>query len=106
MTENYGVMISLTLYKVASLCVGWAFGWMGYRLFMAGVWGNAGDLSAKYGDNKLVLKSAAPGTFFALFGTVIIAVTIWQGYELSTTTGIDQSAVDSAFDELPNEPPF
>jgi hypothetical protein len=32
------LILSLTLYKIASLIVGSLFSYMGYRLFMAGVW--------------------------------------------------------------------
>ncbi len=74
---------SLTLYKITSLLVGFALAYMGYRLFMAGIWGNAGDLEAKYGNQKLVIKAAAPGTFFAILGTLVLAVTIWKGLELA-----------------------
>ena len=74
--------VSLALYKITSLIVGLALAYMGYRLFMAGIWGNAGDLEAKYGNQRLVIKAAAPGTFFALFGTIVLAFTIWKGLEL------------------------
>lgn len=65
-----------------SLLVGLASCFMGYRLFMNGIWGNAGDLNAKFGDNKLVLKKAAPGTFFAVLGTIIICFTLWKGLDV------------------------
>lgn len=55
---------------------------------MSGVWGHAGELDAKLGDNKIVLKQAAPGTFFALFGTVIIAFTIVKGFDIKTKVPI------------------
>jgi len=55
---------------------------------MAGVWGNAGNLEGRYGNNKLILKSAAPGTFFALFGTIVIAVTVIQGLEITAPSNI------------------
>jgi len=53
------IIISLTSYKIISLLVGGIFAYMGYRLFMAGIWGHAGELEAEFGDNKLVLKKAA-----------------------------------------------
>lgn len=75
------VVLSLTLYKVASLLVGTGFAYMGYRLFAAGIWGNAGSFGAQHQDTALVLKNAAPGTFFALFGAVVISVTLYKGLE-------------------------
>ncbi|MFI2811037.1 MULTISPECIES: hypothetical protein [Microbulbifer] len=75
------VILSLVIYKVVSLLVGSLFGYLGYRLFISGVWGGAGELQAAFRDNRLVLKEAAPGTFFAICGVVIIAVTLYKGLE-------------------------
>lgn len=73
-------LIILGAYKITCLIVGIISIHMGYKLFRAGIWGEAGDLNAKFGNNKLVLKNAAPGTFFALFGAIIISFTIYKGY--------------------------
>lgn len=77
-TQNY-IILAVTAYKVASLLAGVACCFMGFKLFTLGIWGNAGELSTKFNSNKLVLKNAAPGTFFVVLGTVILAVTIWKG---------------------------
>jgi hypothetical protein len=53
--------------------------YLGYRLFCRGIFDTGGDFEATWHDNKLILKRAAPGTFFALFGTLIIAVSLWHG---------------------------
>ena len=73
---------SILIYKLVSLGVGTMFAYLGYRLFMAGVWGNSGDLKTNFGDTKIVLKAAAPGTFFALFGTIIILAAIFMKMNL------------------------
>lgn len=78
------IVVSLTLYKVASLLVGAGFAYMGYRLFTAGIWGNAGSFEAQHQDTALVLKNAAPGTFFALFGALVICVTLYKGLGFET----------------------
>jgi hypothetical protein len=70
---------ALLLYKVISVIAGLLLCYMGYRLFMSGVWGNSGDLTTQFGDTKLLLKSAAPGTFFVVLGTVVLLATIWKG---------------------------
>lgn len=77
-------LIAGALYKICSLLVGLVICYLGYKLFLAGVWGNAGDLSAKFNNNKVVLKSAAPGTFFVLFGSIVISLTIWQGFTVKS----------------------
>ena len=85
---------------------------MGFRLFMAGIWGQAGDLNAQFGDNKIVLKKAAPGTFFALFGTVIIVFTLYKGLEFNQNNRfnqIDNSKLEEGINEeeaLPDSLPW
>lgn len=72
-------VIAMTLYKIISLGIGFALCYLGYRLFMAGIWGESGDVEGSFGDNKVIVKKAAPGTFFALFGAIVIGLTILQG---------------------------
>lgn len=76
------IIVAQAIYKLASLFAGSMFAYMGYRLFMVGVWGEAGDVEAQFQDNKLVIKRAAPGTFFALFGALVVCVTIFRGFQL------------------------
>ncbi len=73
-------VFSLLIYKVLSLSSGVFLSWLGYKLFQNGVWGNAGELSGKYKDNELLLKSAAPGTFFVVLGSLIILVSVFSGF--------------------------
>lgn len=82
-------VISLTIYKLASLFVGTLLSYFGYKLFMAGVWGNAGEVEGTFKDNKIIIKKAAPGTFFVLAGVIVIGFTIYQGlnYETSESNG-------------------
>ncbi|SCX98260.1 hypothetical protein [Desulfoluna spongiiphila] len=86
MSSNSFIVLSVTLYKLSSLLVGSLFAYLGFRLFMANIWGNAGELETEFGDTKLVVKKAAPGTFFALFGAIIIAITLYKGIELKSHT--------------------
>jgi hypothetical protein len=78
--------VALTLYKLGSLAVGLASLVMGYRLFVKGVWGDAGDVEGVFNDNRIVVKRAAPGTFFALFGTVVLCFTIFKGFDITQPT--------------------
>ncbi len=105
------IIVALTSYKLASLFVGSVFAYMGYRLFMAGVWGDAGDVEAQFQDNKLVVKRAAPGTFFALFGAIVISVTIFKGLQLKDNeSSISKEStieiIEEKSDELPKKLPF
>ncbi len=95
-------MISVTIYKLISLLVGLGFAYMGYRLFMANIWGHAGDFTAQYENIKVVIKRAAPGTFFAVAGTVIVVATILRGFEVELVSSKNPTAVQ--FDAPPPLP--
>lgn len=78
MSEFTQALLVAGTLKIALLLVGALFAYMGYRLFIAGVYTHAGDLKAAWGEKYLMIKQAAPGTFFALFGAAIIIVSIVQ----------------------------
>src|SRR5207302_9043961 len=80
-------LYAMLVYKVAGLFCGTAFAYMGYRLFEAGVFGKAGELEGASGNNHLLLKQAAPGTFFALFGCAIVIAVLWRGLSMKVTEG-------------------
>jgi len=87
------VIIGTVLYKLAALIIGFGLAYLGYRLFIAGIFEGGGDLDATFSDTKLVLKKASPGIFFALFGTVVLVVTLTKGLDLSA-------------EPLPSSPPL
>jgi hypothetical protein len=88
----------VAVYKIASLLVGLCFGYMGYRLFLAGIQHSAGSLEASAGPKTLKLSRGAPGTFFALFGAAVIAATIVQGFDVELPRATRNV-------QLPKEPP-
>lgn len=59
------------VFRLSVLSVGTFFAYLGYRLFFAGFVGPA-NLEAKGGSYSVSLSQAAPGIFFALFGTIMI----------------------------------
>ena len=69
-------VIYLTVFRLAIIGAGVVSILLGYRLFIHGI--TAADqgsaMSSSFGKMKLELKNAAPGTFFAIFGVVIISV--------------------------------
>src|ERR1700720_3527125 len=72
-------LIATTSYRLATIAAGVALCWMGYRLFKIGIYEKGGDLNAAWGSKKIVLKQAGPGTFFALFGCVVLGLAIYKG---------------------------
>ena len=97
------------IYKLASLSVGMLTIYLGYSLFIKGIYAGAGDLLAKskggsdaIPEIEVTLKKAAPGTFFALFGMLVIAFTLMQGISYSGTTStkeINNAPVDIVIPE-------
>ena len=92
-------------FKITSLLAGVLFCYLGYKLFVAGIWGNAGNLEVNWNDNKVLLKKAAPGTFFALFGTAVVIVSIINGFSITTSQGgyVKATPVESQRGAEPSE---
>jgi hypothetical protein len=94
MTFDVIAILGYSLFKLASLLTGLISVFMGYRLFLAGIWGEPSQFVANVGKNRLLLKSAAPGLFFALFGTCVIAVTLWIGFNVQLPdAGLDNGII-------------
>ena len=85
MSDFVIVNLMVILFRTIMILLGFGFAYLGYKLFVQGVYERAGELKAAWGDKNLVLKQAAPGTFFALFGVAVIAISIFRG------TGLDIS---------------
>lgn len=56
------LVLAIVLYKMASLGVSVCLSYMGYRLFMSGVCGAAGNIGTEHKGGRLTLVQAAPGT--------------------------------------------
>ena len=93
-TEN-AVVFAILTYKLSCLTVGSLFCFLGYKLFVLGIWGSSGDLDTRFGNNTLVLKNAAPGTFFAVLGSAIVVATVIQGINYDWQKGTDFSSLSS-----------
>lgn len=96
MTVSAGFLIYAALYRLTVLAVGALAIWLGFRLFdKAGrkAQDSAGSASAEGKGFKLALTSILPGTYFALFGTVIIGIMLWRGEppQLSEKQVVEQS---------------
>ena len=99
--------IGVVLYKLACLFAGTLICYFGYRLFLAGVVGKAGDLKGQYAGWKVEIKSAAPGTFFAILGAAIICFTVVTGLTLDRDTyNTTSSTLGSAPQHEENRPTF
>jgi hypothetical protein len=93
-TEN-AVVFAVLIYKLSCLTVGSIFCFLGYRLFIFGIWGSAGDLDSNFGNSKIVLRNGAPGTFFAVLGATIVVATIVQSINYDWRHDADKSTLSS-----------
>src|SRR5262245_18237999 len=84
MSENVQLLSLLVLYRLTIVVVGFAFAFMGFRLFLARLTDPAGELSARAGAKTwLDLRKAAPGTFFVVLGASMIVVSFARGITAS-----------------------
>lgn len=75
----YLLLFRLAIIFAAVLCVV-----LGYRLFCRGIGPSASadassTVESSIGIGKIILRNAAPGTCFALFGALLLIVTMIQG---------------------------
>ena len=93
MTEFIQGIAVIVLYRIVTIVCGLVIVYLGFVLFRLGVYEKAGELKAVWGTKNLTLKQAAPGTFFALFGACVIAVTVWRGLDFSSISGSNSTIV-------------
>jgi len=69
-------IIYLTLFRLAIIILGGISITLGYRLFIKGIFSTPDttntEMTAKMGNMNITLKNAAPGTFFVVFGSVLV----------------------------------
>jgi len=69
------------VFKILAIIVSGLAIWLGYKLFVLGVSGEASiEINAQ--DVSGQLLNAAPGLFFAVGGIIALVVIVWKGVEL------------------------
>jgi hypothetical protein len=79
--------------ELSAIVAGLGFAFMGYLLFDKGLF-NASDVEAVWGDKKLFLKRAAPGTLFALFGAFVIVFALYKVPSLEHITNVRSAKIN------------
>ena len=92
---NSRLSLYLFAYKLACLLAGLACVYMGYRLFLEGVL-SAASLEAAKGNASLSLQNAAPGIFFALFGSFVMGFTVFRGLHFEASKDAQSKVQESA----------
>lgn len=80
------ILILYYTFKIIPVIVAAGAIYLGYRLFILGVTGQA-SLSVNTSQVRGQLLNAAPGLFFAVGGIVTIIVTVWKGVDISFNNG-------------------
>jgi hypothetical protein len=81
-------VVSLLLFKLAVLFVGYLIAKLGYELLVKGVTGEF-KFQTQYRGAKADLISASPGIFFILMATALLAIGVLKDkpFETTVTTG-------------------
>ena len=93
----------LLIYKLTTLLSGVFSIFLGYKLFIKGIFVASGDLDISVDTKKLTLTSAAPGTFFTLFGAIIICIAIFKGFTIEHGSNKNQQQTEAQPPSLPSE---
>lgn len=83
MSDQTAWLLIITIRQIVTLLVGMLFAYWGYQLFLVRNQDHAGELSATWGRILIKLHRAAPGTFFVMFGAILIGCVAWQGTVIS-----------------------
>jgi hypothetical protein len=75
------IFILYYLFKIAGIGASAFAIYLGYRLFILGVTGQA-SLSVKSHDISGQLLNGAPGLFFAVGGIIALIISIWKGVKI------------------------
>jgi len=73
-------------YKITCLVIGLIIIFLGFRLFMRGIFNESGDVEGGWKDLKIIVRKAAPGTYFVIFGSLLIGLTVYKGLSTEETT--------------------
>jgi len=87
MTEFTNAILVANSYRFSLIIAGTLMVYWGYRLFLHGYLEKAGELRASVGKYQFLLKSAAPGIFFAVLGVATITIGVFKKIELSLPNG-------------------
>lgn len=80
-------MLYFTVYKLSCVLAGLVLILLGIRLAGKGLAGRTGELKLSWKDFSVVLTRATPGLVLFAFGTLIIAVTLFKGFEVHEEMG-------------------
>lgn len=89
-------------FKTFSLFSGMLAIYLGYKLFVNKIAAQSGEINGSIGSGNLSIRRASPGTFFVLFGSIIICYTVFTGFNIKINPNSDPDDEIEANFELHN----
>jgi hypothetical protein len=71
MSDTIQIILIGTGFRAICLASGLGFAYLGYRLYVKGVFEKSDEIKGHFGEASVVLKNVAPGVVFALFGLIV-----------------------------------
>jgi hypothetical protein len=100
MSDTIKIILIGTGFRAVCLASGLGFAYLGYRLYIKGVFEKAEEIKGHFGEASVVLRNVAPGVVFALFGLICGALGVIRPIsidaELRPTTTANNSKVQPA----------
>jgi hypothetical protein len=96
MSDFIQAIIIVSILRVTMVIAGVVFAFMGYKLFVKGIYDSTSDIHAVWADKRLAITKAGPGIFFALFGVVVVAIGIWRDTGLDVNKHSYESSNDKS----------
>ena len=91
---------TILFFKLFQMLFGMLTIFLGYKLFMKGFYNDSGEVKIKVNSSSVLIKKAAPGTFFSVLGTILIAVAIFKGVEYNSEKKSKQPMIETRNDLL------
>jgi len=96
MDVSIAFIIARTLERVLIIAIGGASLWMGWQLFLRLQTQIDQQAEFSYKDLKVQLQKVGPGIFFALFGTVLLSISLYNLPSLDNQIAKNQNSASSA----------
>jgi inner membrane protein involved in colicin E2 resistance len=95
MTENVQLILIANIFRIMRLLVGFGFGYLGYGLYVKGVFDKTEDINASFGSAKIALRNVAPGVVFGIAGIVVAILSVVRPIKVDQTVSISGNIVSS-----------
>jgi hypothetical protein len=86
LADDTQLVLIANVFRIVCLVAGLIFAYLGYRLYVKGVFDKTQDIQASFGNAKVALRHVAPGVVFGIAGIVVALLSVVRPIEITTTT--------------------